>query len=100
MILGDGEKAFQKYIKVSAWSRNHESQKLRGGSRAIKLFGTPFVYMVSKPIKQTKMIDLNKELKTLKRKAKKLMKLGYVQEYMNTLYEINQVQLKLVSVRS
>jgi len=46
------------------------------------------------------MIDLRKELKTLKVKAKNLMKVGDVQEYIQTLYDINSIQLKLVSVKS
>ncbi|MBL4703533.1 MAG: hypothetical protein JKY54_03370 [Flavobacteriales bacterium] len=46
------------------------------------------------------MIDLKKELKVLKLKAKNLMKLGDVQAYIQALYDINHVQLKLVSVKS
>jgi hypothetical protein len=46
------------------------------------------------------MIDLNKELKALKKQAKDLMKLGEIKAYIETLSDINSVQLKLVSVRS
>jgi hypothetical protein len=46
------------------------------------------------------MIDLKKELTTLKTKASKLMKLGNVSEYIQTLCEINSIQLQLVTMRS
>jgi hypothetical protein len=45
------------------------------------------------------MIDLKKELNALKKKASSLMKIGNVQEYIQTLCEINSIQLKLVGVR-
>lgn len=44
------------------------------------------------------MLDLKKELKALKVKARDLMKLGDIQSYIQTLYEINSIQKKLVSV--
>ena len=45
------------------------------------------------------MIDLKKELNALKMKASSLMKIGNVKEYIQTLCEINSIQLKLVGVR-
>ena len=46
------------------------------------------------------MIDLKKELKALKTKAMNLMTLGDVKAYIQTLQDINGIQLKLVSVKS
>ena len=40
------------------------------------------------------MIDLNKELKALKEKAKNLLKRGEIQDYFETLYDINKLQVK------
>lgn len=50
--------------------------------------------------KQTTMIDLKKEMKALKNKAKKLMSLGKIEAYLKTLNEINAVELQLIKVRS